>query len=230
MALDGELWRWAPSGLTLYFTRTARVPDDPEDATVRTIENISTTGAVEDAVGRLLATEAEVYVYACTSCTFVRGHAGEQRLVAAMTAAGAPAAVSTSGALVDAVRALGATRVAAATPYDDALTARFASFLGEAGMTLVASTNLGLTRGIKTVPYETTKDLIRRADHPDAEVVCVSCTNLATYDVIEPLERELGKPVVTANQATMWAAAQQLGRRPAGAGQRLPEATTGAVR
>jgi hypothetical protein len=30
------------------------------------------------------------------------------------------------------------------------------------------------------------------------------CTNLATYDLITPLERELGKPVLTANQATMW--------------------------
>lgn len=227
MAHDRELWRWAPPGVTLYFTRTARVENGPADATVGTIESISKVRAVEDSVRCLLDTEAAAYAYACTSCSFVRGHVGERKLVEGMRDAGAPAAVTTSGALVEALRSLGVTRVAAATPYNDPLTALFASFLAEAGMTLAASTNLGLSSGIKNVSPETTMDLIRRADRPDAEAVCVSCTNLATYDVIAPLEQELGKPVVTANQATMWAAARLAGRHATGDGQWLLRATGG---
>ena len=49
----------------------------------------------------------------------------------------------------------------------------------------------------------------------------VSCTNLPTYDVIAPLERELGKPVLTANQVTMWAALRVAGAAAVGPGQRL---------
>ena len=52
----------------------------------------------------------------------------------------------------------------------------------------------------------------------------VSCTNLHTYDVIAGLEAELGKPVISASQATMWAALRRIGRRPVGPGQRLVEA------
>jgi maleate isomerase len=51
--------------------------------------------------------------------------------------------------------------------------------------------------------------------------VFVSCTNLPTYDVIAPMEAELGIPVLTANQVTMWAALRRTGHRALGTGQRL---------
>jgi maleate isomerase len=40
--------------------------------------------------------------------------------------------------------------------------------------------------------------------------VFLACTNLPTYDLIAPLERMLGKPVLTANQVTMWAVLRAL--------------------
>jgi maleate isomerase len=46
---------------------------------------------------------------------------------------------------------------------------------------------------------------------------------LPTYDVIVELERELDKPVLTANQVTMWSALRVLGRKAVGAGQQLLE-------
>lgn len=59
--------------------------------------------------------------------------------------------------------------------------------------------------GIWKVNYRTIAERILRADDPQAQAIFVSCTNLPTYDVIEPLEQALGKPVLTANQLTMWA-------------------------
>ena len=61
----------------------------------------------------------------------------------------------------------------------------------------------------------------RGGDPADAEAIFVSCTNLATYDVIAPLEAELGKPVITANQVTMWAMLEALDRRAVGPHQWL---------
>nr|MBA3251536.1 Asp/Glu racemase [Geodermatophilaceae bacterium] len=63
--------------------------------------------------------------------------------------------------------------------------------------------------------------LVRDADAPEAEAVFVSCTNLPTYDVIAPLEAELGKPVLTANQVTLWSALRLVGTHAVGEGQRL---------
>ena len=65
---------------------------------------------------------------------------------------------------------------------------------------------MGLTGRIWEVPDEVTADLVRTTAKAGGDAVFVSCTNLPTYDVIAPLEEELGRPVLTANQVTMWAA------------------------
>ncbi|MDX6253120.1 MAG: maleate isomerase, partial [Kribbellaceae bacterium] len=131
--------------------------------------------------------------------------------------------VTTSGALLIALRQLRITRIAAVTPYTEDLNEGLDGYLAEAGVEVVASAGLGLTSEIWTVPYETTSDLVRDTDTPDAQAVFVSCTNLPTYDVIAKLEADLGKPVLTANQVTMWAALTIAGRNAVGPGQRLLE-------
>ncbi len=218
MALDRELWRWTPDDVSLYLTRT---PSVRAEVTPDMIAAISESHIVASSTKDLLSTGAAVHAYACTSGSFLRGMAGERELVQAMTEVGAPAAVTTSGALLSAFTALGVSRVAVATPYHPDLALPLHGFLAEAGLEVTGSAHLGLTRDIWKVDYETTADLVRRADDVRAEAVLVSCTNLATYELIERLELELGKPVVTANQATMWASLRALGRNAVGAGQRL---------
>ena len=75
------------------------------------------------------------------------------------------------------------------------------------------------------MPYAITAALVRDVTASGCEAVFVSCTNLPTYDIVAPLEAELGIPVLTANQVTMWAcpAPHRPGRRrsrpvPAGGG------------
>lgn len=131
-----------------------------------------------------------------------------------MRRAGGAPAVTTSGAVLAALAEHRVSRIAVATPYDVTLAARFASFFAEAGISVVSAGDLGLSHHIWEVPYETTLELVRAADSDAAEAVVVSCTNLATYDIIGRLEAELGKPVISANQATMWAALRMVGRTP----------------
>ena len=221
MALDRELWRWAPAEVSLFFTRT---PYAPFPVTVEMAEHVADGEAVRAGVRDLHAASPGVYAYACTSGSFVNGVAGEQRLTDTMRDAGAPHAVTASGSLLAALSALDVSTVAVATPYDPQVTARLTSFLDEAAVTVAGSSHLGLHENIWKVPYATTFDLVLDADHDDAGAVVVSCTNLPTYDVIAPLERRLKKPVITANQATMWAALGAIGRPMVGPDQRLAAA------
>jgi maleate isomerase len=222
LALDRELWRWVPDDVSLYITRTPYVA---EPVSIELAEAVSDVTAVSQGTRNVLAADPLVVAYACTSGSFVHGVAGERNLAAAMRAAGAPAAVTTSGALLEALTALRVKRVAVATPYVASVTARLHDFLAEAGVATVSSAHLGLAGDIWKVPYETTAQLVRDADSPAADAVFVSCTNLATYDLIAPLELELGKPVLTANQVTMWAALRVAGEAAVGPGQRLLSAT-----
>ena len=211
MVLDHELWRWTPPDTCLLFNRT---PYTDHEVTLEMAAEISETAVVEQAVRDLSAAEPHAYVYACTSGSFVHGHHGERRLRAAMQRAGGAPALTTSGAVLEALTALGVSRVAVATPYDATLAARFSGFLAEAGIAVVSAGDLGLSHHIWEVPYESTLELVRAADSDAAEAVVVSCTNLATYDIIGRLEAELGKPVISANRATMEAALRMVGRTP----------------
>jgi maleate isomerase len=159
--------------------------------------------------------------YACTSGSFVAGRAGERALVSCMVESGAEAAVTTSGALVEALSQLGVTRLGVATPYDAAVTARLHDFLEESGVRTTGSAHLGLTERIWTVPYAVTAALVRDVAAAGCDAVFVSCTNLPTYDIIAPLEAELGIPVLTANQVTMWAGLRRVDLAAVGPGQSL---------
>ena len=223
MALDRELRRFTQDAggreqLDLLFNRTRH---EPLSVTAEQARAISRPKSIAECVRAVSATSPAAYVYGCTSGSFIRGIAGEQRLLEAMSRAGAAPAFTTSGALLQAIRALGVSTIATATPYDDAITAQFAAFFAEAGVHLMSNSNLGLDGQIWTVPYERTYDLVREADSDRADAVVVSCTNLPTYDILTRLEDDLGKPVISANQATIWSVLAHFGRPYTGPGRAL---------
>jgi len=219
-ALDRELWRWLPDDVSLHFTR---MPHAPMPATLEMAVHISDPETAAQSVIDVSAVSPLVMAYACTSGSFVGGPLAERALVAAMMGAGALAALTTSGALLEALRHLEITRIATATPYTADLTVGLTAFLGESGIEVTAASGLGLISDIWTVPHEVTMQLVRETDTADADAVFISCTNMPTYDVIAALEAELHKPVLTANQVTMWHALSLIGRKAVGPGQQLME-------
>lgn len=227
-ALDRELWRWVPEATNLLLTRT---PHRPLVVSVSMAEAVSEGPMITDCARTLIETSPDVVAYACTSGSFVRGLAGEAALREAIEAAGVPRALTTSGALLQAIQALGIRRLAVATPYDEAVTARLSAFLAEAGVQVVSCAAAGLTDRIWAMPYPEVARLWRSALPPrgatGADAVFMSCTNVPTLDLIEPLEAELGIPVLSANQVTLWAALAAVGLELATPGQALAQARVG---
>ncbi|GAB3575789.1 Asp/Glu/hydantoin racemase [Amycolatopsis endophytica] len=207
-ALDRELWRWVPEHACLH---TTRLPYLPEPVTVQLAEALANPHGVRRATRDLLVPEPEVVTFACTSGSFVDGAAGEAALVAAMLDAGAPRALTTSGAVVSTLAELGARRVAVVTPYVDEVTGRLLSFLAEYGITTTASVGLNLLGDIWKMNYAHVLAAVAELDTTGADALFVSCTNVPTYDVIEPLQQRLGIPVLTANQVTVRSALRAAG-------------------
>ncbi|MDI3386958.1 aspartate/glutamate racemase family protein [Streptomyces sp. B-S-A8] len=217
-ALDRELWRWVPDEVSLHLTRTPYVPVEVSLDLARLVSEHQTLRA---AVHALSAAEPEVLAYACTSGSFVDGMAGERTMSAAMEAAGEVPALTTSGALLEALAELRAQRIALVTPYTASVTEALEDYLAEAGITVVSQTGLGLTRHIWKVAYREVVEMARHAVPRDVDALIISCTNLPTYDVIPQLEAELRMPVVSANQVTMWAALRRIGAGAVGPYQTL---------
>ncbi|MFI0778439.1 decarboxylase [Streptomyces sp. NPDC021212] len=217
-ALDRELWRWVPDEVSLHLTRTPFVPVEVSLDLARLVSEHET---LQDAVRALSAVAPEVAAYACTSGSFVGGVAGERAMCAAMTQAGELPSLTTSGALLEALREIGARRVAVVTPYTRSVTDSLEEYLGEAGITVTGRAYLGLTRHIWKVPYRDVVDMAREAVVGSPDALFISCTNLPTYDVIPQLEAELRMPVLSANQVTIWAALKEVGAQAVGPYQAL---------
>ncbi|MGW1834985.1 maleate cis-trans isomerase family protein [Streptomyces sp. BBFR2] len=217
-ALDRELWRWVPDDVSLHLTRTPFVPVEVSLDLARMVSEHETLRA---AVEALSAVSPQVIAYACTSGSFVGGLAGERAMTAAMVQAGAVPSLTTSGALIEALRELDAWHVAVVTPYTRSVTDSLEAFLGEAGVQVTGRAYLGLTRHIWQVPYRDVVAMARTAVTDRTDALFISCTNLPTYDAIPQLEAELRMPVLSANQVTLWAALRAIGVRAVGPYQAL---------
>ncbi|WP_245997102.1 maleate cis-trans isomerase family protein [Streptomyces armeniacus] len=217
-ALDRELWRWVPDDVSLHLTRTPFVPVEVSLDLARLVSEHET---LHEAVLALTAVSPEVVAYACTSGSFVGGTAGEKAMSVAMQQAGEVPTLTTSGALLEALQELDARRVAVVTPYTKSVTDSLEDYLGEAGIAVTGRSYLGLTRHIWRVPYRDVVDMAREAVVDAPDVLFISCTNLPTYDVIPQLEAELRMPVLSANQVTVWAALQRIGKEAVGPYQAL---------
>lgn len=203
-ALDREFWRFLPEGVDLFLARTPHVSGP---LGVPLMASVSDPDAVMPVVADMAeALSPDIVVYACTSGSFIRGLDYCRQMRSDMEALGCRLAGTTSEFVLDALDHLGVSRIAVATPYDDEMTHLLVDFLLEADVDVTSVANLGMTGDPKTVASNAVIQLAAEADADSAEALFISCTNLRTFEHIASLESELGKPVLTANQVTIWGA------------------------
>ncbi|MGH3366427.1 MAG: maleate cis-trans isomerase family protein [Nocardioidaceae bacterium] len=148
----------------------------------------------------------DAVVWTCTSGSFVYGWDGAHRQADALArAAGVPAS-STSLAFVRAARAIGVRRVAVVATYPDAVTRLFVDFLGHAGMQVLGTASNGIYTAaeVGTLSSAAVLEMAAAGDHPDAEALLLPDTALHTAEHLDALEAHVGKPVLTANQVSVW--------------------------
>lgn len=170
-----------------------------------------------DGAAQLATARPDAVMWACTSGSFVFGAAGAADQVAAVAAAAGVPASSTSIAFVDALRFLGLRRVAVAASYPDDVAQHFVAFLSAGGAEVVSMGSHGIYTAAEVGTLEPAQviEMVTAADHPDAEAVLVPDTAMHTLAIIERLEDAVGKPVLTANQVTVWKGLHLLGEVPA---------------
>ncbi|MFD5659090.1 maleate cis-trans isomerase family protein [Streptomyces hirsutus] len=163
----------------------------------------------------LRLTGADAVVWACTSGSFVRGWEGAQEQVRALARTAGMPASSTSFAFVHAAREIGARRVAVGATYPDDVAALFVEFLAVGGVEVTGVTSAGIVTAAEVGTWGEAElfALARAADRPDAQALLLPDTALHTAAHLPALEKELGKPVLTANQVTVWEGLRLADRR-----------------
>ena len=130
-----------------------------------------------------------------------------------MTEASGVPSLTSAQAIGRALRALKVSRIAMATPYSQEVIGRAKHYYEtKYGLAVVASKSLGATDSyaIGKMDAGMAEAAFRHIDRPEVEALVVPGGNFPTLDFIAAWEREFGKPVITTNQAALWAVLQTM--------------------
>ncbi|MBB5911462.1 maleate cis-trans isomerase [Nocardia transvalensis] len=178
--------------------------------------DLGSPGKLRQGAELLAPARPSAVVWACTSGSFVYRPDGAREQVRGLAeAAGVPAS-STSFAFVNAARALGISTVAVWASYPDDVAALFVDFLAAEGIRVLSmgSADIDTAAEVGTLTDEQVLKLAVANDNPDAEALLIPDTAMHTLAVLPELEATLGKPVLTANQVTIWEGIRLAGYSP----------------
>jgi len=166
---------------------------------------------LDESVELLAMVEPSIIVIAHTATSYHLGRAREAELLARLSEASGTRIVTAFGCVVAALERLGAKRLVLGTPYSAETTAQGRAHLEAHGFTVVHSLNLPGVTNIYDETAERAYGLARMIDRPDAEAVFLSGTGMPTIAVLDLLEQDLRKPVLSSASAMMWHALRRSG-------------------
>jgi maleate isomerase len=141
------------------------------------------------------------------------GRQGEADLLARLERSTGRRVITAFGSVLQALERLNVRRLALGAPYSLEATLQGKTQLETHGLQVVNFTNLPGVTNIYDETAERAYRLARLVDREDAEAVFLSGTGLPTLPVLELLEQDLKKPVISSASAMMWHALRLAGVR-----------------
>jgi maleate cis-trans isomerase len=221
--IEPELYRMAPGGVTIHFARLESLAGEPGAADGMERRTLGYLDSVPAAIHSMEALRLGVVALSHAAVSYLSGYAAEPALLDRLAKLSSARPLTAATAIAEALRHLRVRRLALATPYPDVIARAGRAYWRAAGFDIVAHRGLPDVTNIYEETEERAYALGRSADSPEAEAVLISGTGLPTAGIVERLERDLGKPVVTSQTATLWRALALLGvsARVAGHGRLL---------
>jgi maleate isomerase len=203
--LEPDMMMMRPRGATLHFHRLGNYDADKIPGAAQ-MAGLGASDISQD-LRLICGVRPNVVLYGCTSATLTHGSNFDKDLADRIKADSNALSLTAAGCLIEALNALDITRVGFASPYVGEINRLATRFLKSRQITTVECADIGRELGNygqgALSPDEVT-ELACRADHPDAEALVLSCTDMRSVEVIERIESLTGKPVITSNQAMMF--------------------------
>lgn len=155
------------------------------------------------AIDLIRTTAPELVIFGCTSA----GALGSDDRIAARIAKGTNAkAVTVLQSVMTELRAIAPRKLAVFTPYVEDLTGRIVISLAEAGIPAAKAAGMGIRSNLEigcVTPDEIVSFVKSQINGGAPDCIFLSCTNWRAIEAIEPLNKTLGIPIVTSNQAAI---------------------------
>jgi maleate cis-trans isomerase len=212
--VEPEMIRMAPPGVSVHFSRlvTKEAGGGHQGQEERNRQQLD---HIDESTRLLAMVKPDVIVLAHTATSYTLGRAAEAELIERLQARHGVRIATAFGAVEAALTALGVRRVALGTPYSEAVTLKGKAHLETCGFEVVSYGHLENVTNIYDETAERAYRLGRTIDKPTAQVAFLSGTGMPTISILEMLERDLGKPAISAASAVMWHALRLAGVREA---------------
>ena len=203
---EPEIQKMLPAGVFLHITRIPMKAPTYE-------EILHMADCVEEAASLLADAKVDIIAFACTAGSFIKGKGYDEEIMERIGRATGLPATTTTTAVVTGLRTLGMKKLVLATPYKELITQKEKDFLEEEGFQVLSHKGLGLDDTYQQ--YETDPrrwyELIKEMQQPLSDGYFISCGGIRVVEIIGQLEMELGKPVITSNQALVWHCLRMMG-------------------
>jgi maleate isomerase len=190
-----------PSGVSVHVTRMLLCDALTADALREMDEHEGSRAARQIASCR-----PNAVAYCCTASSAVQGPEYDAALESSLARQTGVPSFTAIQALITALRATGARRIAIASPYSEAIDRMEQEFFVRSGFEVLGGANLGITDAFQLAEPSaaTLHELGHAACRENAEALLLTCLNTRSHLVIDTLEAELKIPVITSTQATLW--------------------------
>jgi maleate isomerase len=199
---EPQLTAMLPAGVSLHTTRLALKPG---------VDKLRMLDRLEEAVELLTDAQVQCLAFHCTAVSMWQVNMSDI-ITARIKACTDVPVVVTSTAVVAALRELEAKRIVLVSPYVQDTNDREIALLEHFGVTVLSDRALGLEgSAMGAASPETWASVTTEMRDDRADAYFLSCTAVKSAEVIDRLEAELGRPVLTSNQAMLWQALRQSG-------------------
>ena len=209
--LEADMLLLRPAGMSFHFARLGgydadEIPDSRQMAGLG-------AASLDEPLRLLCGVRPDIVMYGCTSATLTHGADFDRDLARRINRMSGAKTVTAAGSLVHAARVLGVSRIGFASPYVAQINDEAIGFLSSCGIETVSRFDYPVALGNYgqgELEPDQVFELGVKADAPEAEAVILSCTDMRSVEVIDRLEKTLGKPVISSNQAMLFAVLQLL--------------------
>ncbi len=169
--------------------------------------------AIAEAAAALSDTNPGIIAFNCTANSMEGGLAGEVQVREVVQKASGCPTITTGQAITEALNHFGVKKLVLISPYVKQTNQHEIHYLHEAGFEVIHDLGLGLRGGAEYIGIipQRWKEVGLENSRREADGYLLSCTNTTMIEAIEELEDVLKKPVVTSNQATLWACLRRTG-------------------
>jgi maleate isomerase len=203
----GDFHKIAPKGVAMGGMGVPRHKDESAAEMMHLDEHVVVSAK------NFVSYKPDVILWCCTAGSFLKGKGHDERLIKEMEDATGIPCTTTATAVMQSFKALGVKTIAMVTPYPNDVNDIEKKFLEDNGFKVAKMDGLDLTDNaiLANVGPNVMYKLARKTDVGEADAMFISCTGLDVLDIIAPLEEDLGKPVITSNQASFWQAFKMAG-------------------